>query len=169
MVALLGARHFTVTVAGDEVERRKPHPDPYLAATRLLGVDPAACVVLEDSLTGAAAGVAAGCVTVLVPSMPIPPGQDPRPSRPGSPTCTRSTWRCSPASSGAPASPDCAPASGDAVPAYRPDARLTVSPRSRRSSVRSRRSRAGCPSGPRGGRGRPRRARPAVPRRSSQR
>ncbi|CUU58310.1 haloacid dehalogenase superfamily, subfamily IA, variant 3 with third motif having DD or ED [Parafrankia irregularis] len=76
VVALLGARHFTVTVAGDEVERRKPHPDPYLAATRLLGVDPAACVVLEDSLTGAAAGVAAGCVTVLVPSMPIPAGQD---------------------------------------------------------------------------------------------
>ncbi|MEX5632448.1 HAD family hydrolase [Parafrankia sp. FMc2] len=74
VVALLGARHFTVTVAGDEVARRKPYPDPYLAAARLLGVDPAACVVLEDSLTGAAAGMAAGCVTVLVPSMPLPAG-----------------------------------------------------------------------------------------------
>ncbi|MEX5707482.1 HAD family phosphatase [Parafrankia sp. FMc6] len=71
VVAVLGAHHFTVTVAGDEVARRKPFPDPYLAAIRLLGADPAACVVLEDSLTGAAAGIAAGCVTVLVPSMPI--------------------------------------------------------------------------------------------------
>lgn len=74
VVGVLGARYFTVTVAGDEVERRKPHPDPYLAAARLLDVDPAACVVLEDSLAGATAGVAAGCATLLVPSMPIPPG-----------------------------------------------------------------------------------------------
>ncbi|WP_242423599.1 HAD family hydrolase, partial [Frankia sp. EI5c] len=76
VVAVLGARHFTVTLAGDEVARRKPHPDPYLEAARLLGVDPAVCVVLEDSLTGAAAGVAAGCPTVLVPSMPLPAGVD---------------------------------------------------------------------------------------------
>jgi len=73
VVDVLGASWFTVTVAGDEVERRKPHPDPYLAAARMLDVDPADCVVLEDSLTGARAGIAAGCATVLVPSMTIPP------------------------------------------------------------------------------------------------
>jgi HAD superfamily hydrolase (TIGR01509 family) len=66
----LGRGSFTVTVAGDEVARRKPFPDPYLAAAAQLGVDPARCLVLEDSTTGALAGLRAGCVTVLVPSMP---------------------------------------------------------------------------------------------------
>ncbi|ADP81769.1 HAD family hydrolase [Pseudofrankia inefficax] len=66
----LGREFFTVTVAGDEVARRKPYPDPYLIAAAALGVDPARCVVLEDSTTGALAGLRAGCVTVLVPSMP---------------------------------------------------------------------------------------------------
>ncbi|WP_084011216.1 HAD family phosphatase [Pseudofrankia sp. DC12] len=66
----LGREFFTVTVAGDEVARRKPYPDPYLVATAALDVDPVRCVVLEDSTTGALAGLRAGCVTVLVPSMP---------------------------------------------------------------------------------------------------
>jgi HAD superfamily hydrolase (TIGR01509 family) len=66
----LGRGYFTVTVAGDEVARRKPFPDPYLAAAAELGVDPARCLVLEDSTTGALAGLRAGCTTVLVPSMP---------------------------------------------------------------------------------------------------
>lgn len=71
----LGAHHFTVTVAGDEVPRSKPHPDPYLKAAAGLGVDPAHCIVLEDSPTGVASGEAAGCVVVAVPSMtPIPEG-----------------------------------------------------------------------------------------------
>jgi len=66
----LGREFFTVTVAGDEVARRKPFPDPYLVAAAALEVDPARCVVLEDSTTGALAGLRAGCVTVLVPSLP---------------------------------------------------------------------------------------------------
>ncbi|MFV2118984.1 HAD family hydrolase, partial [Streptomyces sp. Act-28] len=33
----LGADHFTLTVAGDEVPRTKPHPDPYLLAARRVG------------------------------------------------------------------------------------------------------------------------------------
>ncbi|NUU25422.1 MAG: HAD family hydrolase, partial [Streptomycetaceae bacterium] len=71
----LGAHHFSVTVAGDEVERSKPHPDPYLAAATGLGVDPARCIVLEDSPTGVAAGEAAGCVVIAIPSMTdIPAG-----------------------------------------------------------------------------------------------
>lgn len=66
----LGRELFTVTVAGDEVARRKPYPDPYLVAAAMLDAEPARCVVLEDSTTGALAGLRAGCVTVLVPSMP---------------------------------------------------------------------------------------------------
>lgn len=71
----LGAHHFAVTVAGDEVTLPKPHPEPYLTAATALGAAPARCVVLEDSRTGVASGEAAGCAVVAVPSMtPIPAG-----------------------------------------------------------------------------------------------
>jgi HAD superfamily hydrolase (TIGR01509 family) len=70
----LGAHHFAFSVAGDEVGRTKPHPDPYLAAAARLGADPARCVVVEDSPTGVASGEAAGCRMVAVPSVtPIEP------------------------------------------------------------------------------------------------
>jgi beta-phosphoglucomutase-like phosphatase (HAD superfamily) len=70
----LGAHHFALTVAGDEVPRTKPHPDPYLAAAAGLGVDPARCAVVEDTATGVAAAEAAGCHVVAVPSVaPIAP------------------------------------------------------------------------------------------------
>ncbi|MEU0246295.1 HAD family phosphatase [Streptomyces sp. NPDC006235] len=70
----LGAHHFALTVAGDEVPRTKPHPDPYLAAAAGLGADPARCAVIEDTATGVAAAEAAGCQVVAVPSVaPIAP------------------------------------------------------------------------------------------------
>jgi HAD superfamily hydrolase (TIGR01509 family) len=70
----LGAHHFALTVAGDEVPRTKPHPDPYLAAAAGLGADPARCAVIEDTSTGVAAAEAAGCQVVAVPSVaPIAP------------------------------------------------------------------------------------------------
>ncbi|HEY3014429.1 MAG TPA: HAD family phosphatase [Nocardioides sp.] len=72
----LGPEHFDVVVCGDEVTRSKPHPDPYLQAVRLLGVDPAHCVAIEDSPTGATAAEAAGCAVLAVPSeVPVPPGK----------------------------------------------------------------------------------------------
>jgi HAD superfamily hydrolase (TIGR01509 family) len=60
---------FDVTVAGDEVARGKPDPEPYLTAADALGVDPRRCVVLEDSPAGLASGEAAGCAVVAVPSV----------------------------------------------------------------------------------------------------
>ncbi|MGA5899797.1 HAD family hydrolase [Streptomyces venetus] len=70
----LGAHHFGLTVAGDEVPRTKPHPDPYLVAAAGLGADPARCAVIEDTATGVAAAEAAGCHVVAVPSVaPIAP------------------------------------------------------------------------------------------------
>ncbi|MGA4842988.1 HAD family hydrolase [Streptomyces sp. G45] len=70
----VGAHHFALTVAGDEVPRTKPHPDPYLLAASGLGVDPARCAVIEDTATGVAAAEAAGCRVVAVPSVaPIAP------------------------------------------------------------------------------------------------
>jgi HAD superfamily hydrolase (TIGR01509 family) len=46
--------------SGHETPRSKPAPDVYLAAAQSLGVDPARCAVVEDTVTGATAGVAAG-------------------------------------------------------------------------------------------------------------
>ncbi|HVB43504.1 MAG TPA: HAD family phosphatase [Streptosporangiaceae bacterium] len=70
------ARHgvtFEVTVCGGDVRNPKPHPEPYQRAAALLGADPRRCVAFEDSPTGIAAAVAAGCVTIAVPGVtPIP-------------------------------------------------------------------------------------------------
>ncbi|WP_197358231.1 HAD-IA family hydrolase, partial [Streptomyces clavuligerus] len=64
------------SVAGDEVPRTKPHPDPYLLAARRLGADPVRCAVIEDTATGVAAAEAAGCRVVAVPSVaPIAPAE----------------------------------------------------------------------------------------------
>nr|WP_316644434.1 HAD family phosphatase [uncultured Roseateles sp.] len=46
--------------SGHEVARNKPSPDVYLAAAEGLGVAPERCAVVEDSITGVMAGVAAG-------------------------------------------------------------------------------------------------------------
>ncbi|WP_254784767.1 MULTISPECIES: HAD family phosphatase [unclassified Curtobacterium] len=62
----LGERGFRVVVAGDDVDRPKPHPDAYLSAAAQLGVEPTACVAIEDSATGVASAVASGAVTVAV-------------------------------------------------------------------------------------------------------
>jgi HAD superfamily hydrolase (TIGR01509 family) len=64
----IGGDNFDVVVCGDEVERTKPHPEPYRTAAATLGVDPRRCVAIEDSPTGVASARAAGCVVVAVPS-----------------------------------------------------------------------------------------------------
>ncbi|RJK93857.1 HAD family hydrolase [Vallicoccus soli] len=66
----LGAHRFATTVSATEVRRGKPDPEPYLTAAQRLGARPGDCVVVEDSLTGATAGVAAGCQVLAVPSLP---------------------------------------------------------------------------------------------------
>ena len=58
---------FDVVVAGDDVTHSKPHPEPYLHAARLLGVDILDCVAIEDSTTGLASAVASGAVPIGVP------------------------------------------------------------------------------------------------------
>lgn len=74
MLSRLPRGSFAVTVAGDEVSAGKPHPEPYLAACRMLGVDPRACVVIEDSANGAAAGNASGALVLTVEHyVPVPP------------------------------------------------------------------------------------------------
>ena len=70
----IGPENFALTVAGDEIGRTKPHPDPYLFAAAGLAADPARCVVIEDTATGVRAAEAAGCRVLAVPSIvPIDP------------------------------------------------------------------------------------------------
>ncbi|MGW3496154.1 HAD family hydrolase [Streptomyces sp. NPDC001020] len=74
VLASIGPQYFALTVAGDEVERTKPFPDPYLLAASGLGASPGRCAVIEDTTTGVAAAEAAGCRVVAVPSVtPIAP------------------------------------------------------------------------------------------------
>ena len=49
-----------VAVTAEHVTRSKPDPEGFLLGAKLLGIDPADCVVLEDSEAGTQAGLAAG-------------------------------------------------------------------------------------------------------------
>lgn len=53
---------------GDEVDRGKPSPDIYLLAAERLGIQPPACLALEDSTAGVLAASGAGMRTVAVPN-----------------------------------------------------------------------------------------------------
>jgi beta-phosphoglucomutase-like phosphatase (HAD superfamily) len=53
-------------VTRDQVALGKPEPDVFLEAARRLNVDPAACLVLEDSETGLMAARAAGTQPILI-------------------------------------------------------------------------------------------------------
>lgn len=63
------ARAFTHVVTLDDVRAPKPDPEPYLLAASLFGVDPARCLVFEDSETGAESAHRAGCIVVQVPDI----------------------------------------------------------------------------------------------------
>lgn len=69
----IGFEAFRAIVAGDQVDEPKPHPAPYLAACRALGVEPSQAVAIEDSLAGLASAVAAGTAAIGVPLLvPLP-------------------------------------------------------------------------------------------------
>lgn len=65
-IAAVGLPRPPVFVTGEDVERGKPDPSPYLLAAARLGVRPQDCLVVEDAPAGLAAGVAAGAVTIGV-------------------------------------------------------------------------------------------------------
>jgi HAD superfamily hydrolase (TIGR01509 family) len=66
VVAHLPPETFRVIVTGDQVERGKPHPEPYLTAAAALGLQPGECVAIEDSNTGATSAESAGCPVLVV-------------------------------------------------------------------------------------------------------
>lgn len=58
MLSALGLDgYFEAVVLGEECERAKPHPDPYLKGLQLLGLQPHEAIVIEDSPAGACARV----------------------------------------------------------------------------------------------------------------
>lgn len=61
------ARFFAVVIGGDALPRRKPDPLPLLHAAARLGVEPARCLVLGDSVNDAIAARAARMPVLLVP------------------------------------------------------------------------------------------------------
>ncbi|WP_372727957.1 HAD family hydrolase [Nocardioides sp.] len=76
ILAALPPETFSAIVTGDAVSHGKPHPEPYLKAAAMLRVDPAACLAVEDSNTGARSAVAAGCQVLVVPNhVPVLEGE----------------------------------------------------------------------------------------------
>lgn len=72
----LGER-FRAVVTRQDVVEGKPHPEPYLHASKLLGFDPRDVLALEDSYAGVTAAHAAGCMTVMAPDL-LPPTDEMR-------------------------------------------------------------------------------------------
>ena len=64
--------YFDALVCGEEVKNGKPHPEVFLTAAQKLGLPPADCAALEDSINGIKSAYAAGMVTVMVPDL-LPP------------------------------------------------------------------------------------------------
>lgn len=70
----LMAERFDALVSGHDVQNGKPAPDIFLKASQQLGLNPNACLVLEDSNPGIQAAHAAGMTPVMVPDL-IPPDE----------------------------------------------------------------------------------------------
>lgn len=67
LLAMTGlASYFEVVVAGDSIAQMKPHPEPLLHACRVMGTDPALCVLVGDSGVDVAAALAARMPVYIV-------------------------------------------------------------------------------------------------------
>lgn len=63
----IGLTHvFDAVADGSDIERTKPAPDVFLVAAKRLGVEPPACVVVEDAQAGIKAAKAAGMLAAAI-------------------------------------------------------------------------------------------------------
>ena len=60
-------RHFDEFVSGVDLPRSKPYPDAYLEALRIMKIDAANAIAIEDSPTGLQAATTAGIVCIACP------------------------------------------------------------------------------------------------------
>ena len=65
-------KFFDDFVFGPEVERGKPNPDIFLKAAEKVGIEPEACLVLEDSQAGIQAAYSAGMYVICIPDLKYP-------------------------------------------------------------------------------------------------
>jgi HAD superfamily hydrolase (TIGR01509 family) len=65
---------FDVTTTGEEVTLPKPNPEIYLLTAQKLGVEPANCIVIEDSVGGVRSGAEAGMKVIGLVSEYAPEG-----------------------------------------------------------------------------------------------
>lgn len=63
---------FRAVVTRQDCLEGKPHPEPYLNASRLLAAAPGDVLALEDSYAGVESAHAAGCMTVMIPDLLAP-------------------------------------------------------------------------------------------------
>jgi len=64
--------YFDRVISGHFLKRGKPAPDVFLYAADEIRLSPSDCYVLEDSVNGVLAGLAAGCTTIMVPDCTPP-------------------------------------------------------------------------------------------------
>ena len=66
----LNIRHYIdAIVSADDVSTSKPHPETFTRCAQLLGIDPANCIVFEDSPKGVESAAAAGMKAVVITTM----------------------------------------------------------------------------------------------------
>ncbi len=61
-------KYFDFVVSGDDLEKKKPDPEPFLFAARKMGLEPAKSVVIEDSVSGCIAARAGNFKLVVIDS-----------------------------------------------------------------------------------------------------
>ena len=64
--------YFDKVQSAADIKNGKPAPDVYLAAAKLLGLEPQECMAFEDSPNGVRSASSAGCITVMVPDLSGP-------------------------------------------------------------------------------------------------
>lgn len=69
LVKLNVKHHFKVYHSSEFEVAGKPNPAVYLATAKMLNVNPANCIVFEDSINGLKAGLAAGMKVVAIPDV----------------------------------------------------------------------------------------------------
>lgn len=69
VLSSVGQTLFPFSISSDDVINTKPHPDAYLKAAAISGVDINNCLVFEDSLTGMNAAIASGAWLIAVPHL----------------------------------------------------------------------------------------------------
>ena len=62
-------KYFDFVIAAEDVTRHKPHPEPYLKALEISGLNPKKCLAIEDTERGVTSAKAAGLTCFAIPTL----------------------------------------------------------------------------------------------------